>query len=539
MNAPPRPGAGTVRRFEEIALLIEAAGDLDGGSRRCRVRVMSAPFDRGAQHSDFVYSPAEMGSLSSDMETAVRGTGPRARAPRDIAAVGDATPPPALLQAGERLFEALFSGPVLGAFLQASAFVDSKPDTGLRIRIEVDPSLPESQEIGSLPWELIYHHATRRHLAADVKTPVVRRLAVPGSTMPAPRLRGLRVLAVSASPSGAPRLDLAREIGALAAAWRKVPRVEVEVLEHASLGALDAKLRAKAFHVLHFMGHGGFDAATGTGYLLFEDGSGEPEPVDGVTLGEVLRERRALLRLVVLNACDTARLPRHRGQDPFSGVASALVMVGIPAVVAMQFPVSDRAAKAFSRRFYEALASGLPADAAAAAGRRAIQTDFPGSQEWATPALFLSAPDGEILTLGSHRIRWVAAALLVLGLAAGLAREHLRWPARPGTGPERLEADVARQHVDEDARVCGVVAQARYAEASNGQPTFLDFGRPYPNEVFSAVIWGGAPERAKYPEPPEMLYLRRHVCVTGHIELYEDKPQIVVRYPAQLTIDDR
>jgi hypothetical protein len=530
---------GRVRRFEEIALLIEAAGGADDGGRRCRVRVMNAPFDRGAQHSEFVYSPTELGNLSLEMETAVRGTGPRGRAPRDIATVGDAAPPPALLQAGERLFEALFTGPVLGAFLQCSAFVDSKPDTGLRIRIEVDPSLPESQEIGSLPWELIYRHATRQHLAADVKTPVVRRLAVPGSTTPAPRLRALRILAVSARPSGAPPLDLEHEIGALAAAWRRVPRVEVEALEHASLQALEAKLGGKPFHVLHFMGHGGFEAATGTGYLLFEDGAGEPQRVDGVTLGEVLRDRRGSLRLVVLNACDTARLPRHRGQDPFSGVASALVMVGIPAVVAMQFPVSDRAAKAFSRRFYEALASGLPADSATAAGRRAIQTDSPGSQEWATPALFMSAPDGQIVKLGPRWLRWAVPALLVLGLAAGFAREHLHWPGRSGTGPERLEADVARQHVDEDGRVCGFVAQTRYAEAANGQPTFLNFGQPYPNEVFSAVIWGGAPERAKYQEPPEVLYVRRNVCVTGRIELYENKPQIVVRNPAQITNDDR
>ena len=539
MSAPPRPGAGRVRRFEEIALLIEAAGDADGGSRRCRVRVLSAPYGRGAQHSDFVYSPAELGDLSREVEPLVRGTGPREGAPRDVAAVRDTVPPPALLQAGRRLFEALFSGPVLGAFLQCSASVESLPDTGLRIRIEVDPSLPESQEIGSLPWELLYRHETRQHLAADVKTPVVRRLAVPGSTTPAPRLRALRVLAVSACPAGAPLLDLAHEIGALAAAWRQAPRVEVEVLEHASLSALDARLRAKTFHVLHFMGHGGFETATGTGYLLFEGKGGEPERVDGVTLGEVLRDRRAMLRLVVLNACDTARLPRHRGQDPFSGVASALVMVGIPAVVAMQFPVSDRAAKAFSRRFYEALASGLPADAAAAAGRRAIQADFPGSQEWSTPALFLSAPDGQIVKLVPRWIYWAALALLVLGLAAGLARGHLHWPARAGAGPERLEADVARQHVDEDARVCGFVAQTRYAEASTGQPTFLDFGQPYPNEVFSAVIWGGAPERAKYPEPPEVFYIRRNLCVTGRIELYGDKPQIVVRQPAQITIDDR
>jgi DNA/RNA endonuclease YhcR with UshA esterase domain len=36
-----------------------------------------------------------------------------------------------------------------------------------------------------------------------------------------------------------------------------------------------------------------------------------------------------------------------------------------------------------------------------------------------------------------------------------------------------------------------------------------------------------------------VLYVRRNVCVTGRIELYEDKAQIVVRNPAQLTTDDR
>jgi hypothetical protein len=537
MSSPPVPGA-TVRRFEEMALLIEGAGEVGGGARRCRVRVMSAPFDQGAQHSDFVYSPAELGNLSREMEAVVRGTGPRTGVPRDVAAVR--APPPALRQAGERLFAALFSGPVLNAFLQCSALVEGKPDTGLRIRIEVDPSLRESQEIGALPWELIYRRDTRQHLATDVKTPLVRRLAAPRSTGPAPRLRTLRILTVSARPEGTPPLALEKEIGALAAAWRNVPRVEVEVLEHASLSALDTKLGGRPFHVLHFMGHGDFDAATGMGCLLFEDGEAGLVRVDAVTLGEVLRERRASLRLVFLNACDTARLPRLRGQDPFSGVASALVMVGIPAVVAMQFPVSDRAALAFSRRFYQALASGLPVDAATSAGRRAVQADFPGSQEWATPVLFMSAPDGQIVKLGPRWIRWASlAVLLALGLAAGLARGHLPWPARTGTGPERIEAAAARQRINEDAKVCGFVAQTRYAESATGQPTFLNFDKPYPDEVFSAVIWGGAAERAKFQEPPEVLYVRRNVCVTGRIELYEGKPQIVVRNPAQLSTDDR
>jgi hypothetical protein len=49
------------------------------------------------------------------------------------------------------------------------------------------------------------------------------------------------------------------------------------------------------------------------------------------------------------------------------------------------------------------------------------------------------------------------------------------------------------------------------------------------------VIWG--PDRAKFPEPPEVLYVRRSVCVTGRIDSYGEKPEIKVHEPAQLMLD--
>ncbi|MEP7293446.1 MAG: CARDB domain-containing protein, partial [Chloroflexota bacterium] len=72
---------------------------------------------------------------------------------------------------------------------------------------------------------------------------------------------------------------------------------------------------------------------------------------------------------------------------------SSLVARGIPAVVAMQFAISDGAAKAFAEEFYRAIAEMLPLDAATSEGRRAIANRV-GNNEWGTPVLYLRSADG-------------------------------------------------------------------------------------------------------------------------------------------------
>lgn len=94
-----------------------------------------------------------------------------------------------------------------------------------------------------------------------------------------------------------------------------------------------------------------------------------------------------------------------------------------------------------------------------------------------------------------------------------------------------LSADDARHHVGENTCVCGVVASTRYAQSTGRQPTFLNFDKPYPNQIFTAVIWGA--DRSKFGEP-ERAFEGKHVCVTGAIELYREKPEIIVHDPAQL-----
>ena len=107
---------------------------------------------------------------------------------------------------------------------------------------------------------------------------------------------------------------------------------------------------------MHFVGHGAFSRV---GVLILQDEQGHGWPVSGDELGTLLHDHRSL-RLAFLNACEGARASEG---DLFSGVAQSLVQQGIPAVVAMQFPISERAAGVLVHEFYASLSEGHPVDA--------------------------------------------------------------------------------------------------------------------------------------------------------------------------------
>ncbi len=95
-----------------------------------------------------------------------------------------------------------------------------------------------------------------------------------------------------------------------------------------------------------------------------------------------------------------------------------------------------------------------------------------------------------------------------------------------------LRAAEAARHVGETATVCGVVASAKYDDGLRSQPTFLDFEKAYPDQVFTAVIFGS--DRAKFGAPETALRGKR-ICVTGKIQDRSGLPQIILSDPKQLT----
>jgi hypothetical protein len=106
----------------------------------------------------------------------------------------------------------------------------------------------------------------------------------------------------------------------------------------------------------------------------------------------------------------------------------------------------------------------------------------------------------------------------------------IAWPLAAFAAP--LNPEEAASHVGENATVCGLVASATYAAKAMAAPTFLDLGKAYPNQVFSAVILGG--DRTKFGVP-EVSLREKQICVTGEIFLFQGKPEIIIRDTKQLS----
>jgi len=92
----------------------------------------------------------------------------------------------------------------------------------------------------------------------------------------------------------------------------------------------------------------------------------------------------------------------------------------------------------------------------------------------------------------------------------------------------------AEKYVGKEKTVCGKVASATYASRTKGQPTFLNLDQPYPNQVFTVVIWGS--DRHKFKNPPEAFFRGKNICVKGVIKTYRGKPEVIAHDPDQIII---
>jgi CHAT domain-containing protein len=348
-----------------------------------RTRVVASP--AGEAQADFA-----LPFTGKDLEILVlRVVGSIGRARRRARRIGSAERQ-LLEDFGNELFRAAFSGPVRECLGRSRLVADSR-DAGLRIRLRVQGDL------ANIPWEYLYDDE-HGFVGLSSESALVRYVELPRPVRPLPVSPPLRILAMISAPTDIPELSSDEEWAKLNDALTGLAgqgMVEVDRLEAGTLAALQRPLRLRDYHVLHFIGHGLYDEDAQDGALALEARDHKTRLVTGRDLGLMIRGHRSL-RLVVLNACEGARSARD---DPLGGVAQALVRQGIPAVIAMQFEISDPAAVAFSQSFYQAIADGLPVDVAMVEARRAMFAE--GHEvEWATPVLYLRSPDGRVFTRG-------------------------------------------------------------------------------------------------------------------------------------------
>jgi len=265
---------------------------------------------------------------------------------------------------------------------------------GLRIRLMLAKANPE---VSAVPWEFLYADTLGGFLACSIETPLVRFLEV-NRPLRRPEARlPLNLLAVIPSVTD---LNVQTEKERLVRAVQGInPPVAITFLEGiVTRERVSDALTAEDIDILHFVGHGKFEGDRG--YLRLNENEFDADWIDHQALGKLVLNRRSL-KLVVLNTCLGAEMSTSHA---FTGIAPQLVMCGVPAVVAMQYPITDREALTFVHAFYNALFQGSSrgsVEAAMCAGRTALDRDFPGTRAVGLPILFIHYKEGVLFQVVS------------------------------------------------------------------------------------------------------------------------------------------
>ncbi len=179
------------------------------------------------------------------------------------------------------------------------------------------------------------------------------------------------ILFLVSSPLTADPVAVDRALQELTDALRGIPAPATFVTRVAEADAVSSLLARRgrpSFPVLHYLGHGYKPEEVPSGYLIFEDRSGDLRPLRDHQLLSVLNPTGSPepeFRLAVVTACHS------------ESVAAALHALRIPHIVAVdaEETVTQRAAITFFCRFYQALLTGGTVREAFRAGQNAVALD--------------------------------------------------------------------------------------------------------------------------------------------------------------------
>ncbi|MGW7452216.1 CHAT domain-containing WD40 repeat protein [Streptomyces sp. NPDC054787] len=296
-------------------------------------------------------------------------------------------------EVGGMLFDAVFQGSIKALYLASR---QKAREHGQRLRLVLRVRCPE---LAALPWELL--HDTKLGGYLCLNHPIIRYVEILEPVSPLPVQPPLHVLGMVSLPGSLGALDADAEREGLSTALKPLIDEGMVQLDWVR-GQTKQHLFAALFHgchIFHFIGHGRFDEVRRQGTIVFADEQGREDPLHAEALGSLISIAEPAPRLVVLNSCETGT---SNTQDLFSSTAAELEYT-VPAVVAMQFAVTDKSAVLFSRAFYQALAANRPVDEAVRTARIALRADKDDSLECFTPVLYQRSGDARLFDLDSPR----------------------------------------------------------------------------------------------------------------------------------------
>jgi len=96
---------------------------------------------------------------------------------------------------------------------------------------------------------------------------------------------------------------------------------------------------------------------------------------------------------------------------------------------------------------------------------------------------------------------------------------------------QTITPEQAKNYAGQHVKVCGQVGSTFMRKKGN---VFLNFGNANPNQIFSGVIY--SKNTKKFDGNPTNLFKGKHVCVSGIIKLYKNKPEVEVADSGQLIV---
>ncbi|HEY7474946.1 MAG TPA: CHAT domain-containing protein [Vicinamibacterales bacterium] len=299
----------------------------------------------------------------------------------------------ALTQLGAQLWDGLFNANIRDLYRSCLGETQRDDGTGVRIRLCID-----ALEAAVLPWELLYDRSRDAFLATSTETPLTRYISLQEPIRNLQTTPPVKMLVVIPEASG---LDVTPERDGIERALGDLGDAVAPTFldRRVTRSAIREALMSGGYHVLHFIGHGEFQQDEGLLLINSEDDPSGVDRVSGRAFGGFFQDYPTM-KLVVLNACQGAQVSSTR---PLAGVAPQIVRRGVPAVVAMQYPIDDRAAVLFAREFYRKLCTGSDrgrVDAAVSHARNTLDSDHPGTLAFATPVLYMRSSAGVVFDLG-------------------------------------------------------------------------------------------------------------------------------------------
>jgi DUF971 family protein len=289
---------------------------------------------------------------------------------------------------GMLLFARMFPGS-LSADLDA-ARAAAVAEAPARVELTFDDG---AERLAALPWEYLYRPGNGSggyFLATDARLALSRYIPLNRAIKPLDPADGpLRILATAARPRDLKPVREAPTLDALQSLARTA-EVEVHVLDHPTPDRLLAQLASVRPHVLHVLAHG--EQSDVGGRIALESDGGDSFWLADHAFAALLEDAGPLPHIVLLHACEGGAVGFS---STLAGFAPTVTHAGVQAVIAMQYPLTNRAASAFAVAFYAQLADARSIEAAVQRARLRM-TDGPAGYdtgEFGIPVLYLRSKE--------------------------------------------------------------------------------------------------------------------------------------------------